>query len=331
MNFTRVLGSALVLMCSAGLGGCDRESDSGKPTGSGLPGQAEETVSFVRVHLEDERLMYLPIYYGQVNGIFEGRGLEVSIEYGEGGAVTVGDQADVQVLDIMCEHPGRLKQSQDGASMIVVGALVGRPPLWIASREGRSLISGRVHVLPSDTDGEAYVQFASQLAQEDDGPSAAMVAERPSGNSYAELLADPESSCLVSRPRELQRLEADGYVIESLVWLDSPHYFRVMAVRELDRDAHEDALVAFLGGIHQAMQAMQADPRVAITAAQRAFPDDDHPALEQAVVRLLAEQIIPGGILVSEKGWYATSRVVTEQPASYNMVDWRLMMQCIEE
>ena len=261
-------------------------------------------------------LLYLPLYRAQDSGCFSRRGLQVDIVTGGTAAASfaalVTGHASFAQADPMYVPIAREKGTADAR---LVAQVVGRIAVWGVTRDPalreitRASLKGRVistHKRPMT----AYAYTLKVLTDLGLTPGTDVkIIENQPGAELAPLYRGDADLAFTLEP-QVSQAEANGaHVVVSLPQRYGDQIFTgLMTTRDvLTRDP--SMVEATVRCYQEALTELHTDPMVGVTTAKKYFPSLDPSVLSAAVKRLLADEVIPKTILVSEDSWTKAMRV----------------------
>ena len=264
-------------------------------------------------------LLYLPVYHAIERGYFRDEKLDVRLV--TGGTATnafsamLNGEADIAVADPMYVPISR----ESGARTRVVGQVVARIAVWALSRRPNATafdaatLKGRTistHPRPMT----AYTYTLNRLNELglQEGTDIKVVQSRP-GSEIAPFLAKRADFVVTLEPGASTAEAAGAHVIFSWPEALGDRIFTGLMVRE-DVLANRPYMVdGSLRAIQRAMVDIRVNRAAAITTAAKFFPGVDRAILERAVKRMLAEQVLPRSVRISQESWQSA---VTARRAS---------------
>jgi len=272
----------------------------------GTPAKSDKIV----INQAAKVLLYLPLYIASDNGYFRDEGIDASVVTGGGDsqafAAVVGGSADFSQGDPMMVPISR----QRGGPGKIVGNVVGRVAFWgVAIDPKISKIEK-----PQDFIGKRVVTYPAPMTiyalqkrnlleagvKPDDGTS---IVQAQFGTELAPLFSGNADITMTLEPVVSQALAKGARIVYSFPERYGDFSLTGIMVKE-DLIQKNPALVQrVLNAYQRALTFAHQNPDGAVAVAIKEFPDVDKAVIENAVLRMLAEETIPKFVTVSKESY----------------------------
>ncbi|MBF7688162.1 ABC transporter substrate-binding protein [Acinetobacter rathckeae] len=250
-----------------------------------------------------QSILYLPLYVGMNEGIFDKEGLEVKKVTASGGAqavaAVVGGSADFSLGDPMTAVLANLK----GGSTKAVAMVVSGVPAWV--------------IVPKDSPIKSFADISNQTFATAIPPSTTTYLFQNTlkehkltnvklntvqvGTELAPVQAGRADGAVVYQP-QLEQAVSQGYriVYDYAKQFHGVYEFSAI-VTKTDTIKNKPAMVQkFVTGLAKAEKLMQSNPNLARSIARKEFPTLDPKVVDAAVDRMLAQNIYPATPEISQ-------------------------------
>lgn len=270
-----------------------------------------EAVSRPRVVINEaaRTLVYLPLYHAQRKGYFT----KVDLQVVTGGTATnsfaamLSGEAQLAQADPMYVPISR----QQGSDAVVVGQVVGRVAVWgvsfdpsIRALSASSLRGKRISTHVQPMTAYTYTSLLlNQLGLEPDR-NVTIVQNRP-GSELAPALNNAADVVMTVEPAVSLGEEQGGRVVYSFATALGDRVFSALMTTQRYLRANRQTVLHVVTGYQRALDDLHAYPDSALATARAFFPQVAEGALRRAVVRLLADSVVPTSVTISERSWDA--------------------------
>lgn len=263
-------------------------------------------------------ILYLPIYYASGSGCFDRAGLNVQIVTGGNAtnafAALLSKEADFAVADPMYVPIAREKGNQTR----VVAQVVGRIAVWgvamdpkITTLDKATLGHRTVATHPRPMTAYVYTLKAVRDAGLDPEKDVNILQVTP-GSEIVPLLNHQADISLTIEPQVSKAVAGGAHFVYSYPELLGDRIFTGVMTREDYLRDHRPTALALVRCVQDALTTIHRDPNATIPVAQKYFPQLDESIIRAAIKHIVADQVVPHSVLVSEESWSKAMRARLE-------------------
>lgn len=254
-------------------------------------------------------LLYLPLYHAIEKGYFREAGLEVNLV--TGGTATnsfasmLSGESDFSVADPMYVPISREK----GGQTKVVAQLVGRIAIWgvtfdpqVTSMTAATIKGKKISTHPNPMSAYAYTTKLIQDSGLRPDKDVELITSTP-GTEIVPFL-NRQVNFMVSVEPNVSKAVAEGaHVVLSYPQALGDQVLTGVMTREDYIKGHPDVVTAVVKALQKSLNDIRANPGNAMASAKKYFPQLEEPIIQSAINRMVADDVIPRSILISEESW----------------------------
>jgi len=242
-----------------------------------------------------QSMLYLPLYVGIDNGSFLKQGLEVAKE--TAGAPSAALAAVISGSSNFSLHGPEWTAiaASKGAPVQIVANCVNGAAVWIATTpdfkfnsikdlKGESIVTGQMPTTSTSLFMKLFKE--NGLDPEKD----VKLIQVPLGTEIGAFMAGQGKVAVMYEPGLDQAVAKGMKVVLGFPKLYGAYAFSAITSRT---DADPDTVQRFVNGMEAALRSIHSDPAAAIVIAKKEFPTLDPAVIEQAVKRMIEDNVYP--------------------------------------
>jgi len=259
----------------------------------GTPAEAANTK--VTVSQAFQSMLYLPLYVGIDEGLFDKQGLDIDKETaGSPSAALSAVLSKSADLSLHGPEWAAIAASK-GAPVRIVANVVNGAAVWIVATpdfpfksirdiKGQTVVTG---TMPT-TSTSLFLKLLKESGM--DPEKDVTMIQVPIGSEIGPLVAGQGKIAVMYEPGVDQAVAKGMKVVVGFPKLYGPYEFSAMAART---DTDPAMLEKFVTGLNLALKSIQSNVPGAIAIAKREFPTLDPVVVEAAVNRMIADGVYP--------------------------------------
>lgn len=245
-----------------------------------------------------QSMLYLPLYVGIDNGLFQKQGLDVTKE--TAGAPSAALAAVISGSAQFSLHGPEWPAiaASKGAPVQIVANCVNGAAVWIATTpdfsfnsvkdlKGQTIVTGQ---MPT-TSTSLFLKLLKENGLDPEKDVKLM--QVPLGSEIGAFIAGQGKVAVMYEPGLDQAVAKGMKVVLGFPKLYGPYAFSAITTRT---DADPDTVQRFVNGMEAALRSIRTDPAGAIAIAKKEFPTLDPVVVENAVKRMIADKVYPPSV-----------------------------------
>jgi NitT/TauT family transport system substrate-binding protein len=245
-----------------------------------------------------QSMLYLPLYVGIDNGLFQKQGLDVTKE--TAGAPSAALAAVISGSAQFSLHGPEWPAiaASKGAPVQIVANCVNGAAVWIATTpdfnfssvkdlKGQTIVTGQ---MPT-TSTSLFLKLLKENGL--DPEKDVKLLQVPLGSEIGAFIAGQGKVAVMYEPGLDQAVAKGMKVVLGFPKLYGPYAFSAITTRT---DADPDTVQRFVNGMEAALRSIRTDPAGAIAIAKKEFPTLDPVVVENAVKRMIADKVYPPSV-----------------------------------
>ncbi len=278
---------------------------------------------------KEKFLLYLPLYIAMEEGYFKENGLDIDLIFAGNDdqifAAVAGGSADFGVGDPVFNAIAQEKgfEAKTVALMITnlgISGYTNNPDIPVITKP-EDLAGLRVGSFPKPS--TTYTLLDEMIRNHPETLKDTKIVEAGFGAQVALIEAD-QADIAVDLEPTVSKVEAQGYRVVFNVsdYIDQQAITGLMVTQETI-DEKAETVQGMVNGLQKALTVMHKDRAVALKVAKKLFPDLGDTVIENAVERMMAQEMYPQSAVMPDEYWQRTlkTRLETgelkeEQPTS---------------
>lgn len=245
-----------------------------------------------------QSMLYLPLYVGIDNGLFQKQGLDVTKE--TAGAPSAALAAVISGSAQFSLHGPEWPAiaASKGAPVQIVANCVNGAAVWIATTpdfnfssvkdlKGQTIVTGQ---MPT-TSTSLFLKLLKENGL--DPEKDVKLLQVPLGAEIGAFIAGQGKVAVMYEPGLDQAIAKGMKVVLGFPKLYGPYAFSAITTRT---DADPDTVQRFVYGMEAALRSIRTDPAGAIAIAKKEFPTLDPVVVENAVKRMIEDKVYPPSV-----------------------------------
>lgn len=245
-----------------------------------------------------QSMLYLPLYVGIDNGLFQKQGLDVTKE--TAGAPSAALAAVISGSAQFSLHGPEWPAiaASKGAPVQIVANCVNGAAVWIATTpdfnfssvkdlKGQTIVTGQ---MPT-TSTSLFLKLLKENGL--DPEKDVKLLQVPLGAEIGAFIAGQGKVAVMYEPGLDQAIAKGMKVVLGFPKLYGPYAFSAITTRT---DADPDTVQRFVNGMEAALRSIRTDPAGAIAIAKKEFPTLDPVVVENAVKRMIEDKVYPPSV-----------------------------------
>jgi NitT/TauT family transport system substrate-binding protein len=247
-----------------------------------------------------QSMLYLPLYVAIDNGFFERQGLDVTKE--TAGAPSAALSAVISSSAQFSLHGPEWTAiaASKGAPVQVIANVVNGAAVWIAATadfkfesvadlKGQTVVTG---LMPT-TSTSLFIKLLKSKGM--DATKDVTMTQVAIGSEIGPLLAGQAKVAVMYEPGLDQAVAKGMKVVLGFPALYGEYAFSAITART---DVDPDAAQRFVNGLELALRFIRENPPAAIEIAKKEFPTLDPVVVENAVKRMIADNVYPPSVAI---------------------------------
>jgi NitT/TauT family transport system substrate-binding protein len=268
-----------------------------------LPGMqaAEAAGKKVTVAQAFQSMLYLPLYVAIHNGFFEKQGLDVTKETAGAPSAALSSVIASSAQFSLHGPEWTAIAASKGAPVQVIANVVNGAAVWIAATpdfkfesvadlKGQNIVTG---LMPT-TSTSLFIKLLKSKGMDPDKD--VKMTQVALGSEIGPLLAGQAKIAVMYEPGLDQAVAKGMKVVLGFPKLYGEYAFSAITART---DVDPDSAQRFVNGLQMALRYIQENPAGAIAIAKKEFPTLDPVVVENAVKRMIAENVYPASVAIT--------------------------------
>jgi NitT/TauT family transport system substrate-binding protein len=248
-----------------------------------------------------QSMLYLPLYVAIDNGFFEKQGLDVTKE--TAGAPSAALSAVISSSAQFSLHGPEWTAiaASKGAPVQVIANVVNGAAVWIAATpdfkfesladlKGQNIVTG---LMPT-TSTSLFIKLLKSKGM--DAAKDVTMTQVAIGSEIGPLLAGQAKVAVMYEPGLDQAVAKGMKVVLGFPALYGQYAFSAITART---DVDPDSAQRFVNGLELALRFIRENPPAAIDIAKKEFPTLDAAVVENAVKRMIADNVYPPSVAIT--------------------------------
>jgi NitT/TauT family transport system substrate-binding protein len=248
-----------------------------------------------------QSMLYLPLYVAIDNGFFEKQGLEVTKETAGAPSAALSSVIAQSAQFSLHGPEWTAIAASKGAPVQVIANVVNGAAVWIAATpdfkfetvadlKGQNIVTG---LMPT-TSTSLFIKLLKSKGMDPDKD--VKMTQVALGSEIGPLLAGQAKIAVMYEPGLDQAVAKGMKVVLGFPQLYGQYAFSAITART---DVDPDSAQRFVNGLEMALRFIQDNQPAAIAIAKKEFPTLDPVVVENAVKRMIAENVYPRSVAIT--------------------------------
>jgi NitT/TauT family transport system substrate-binding protein len=268
-----------------------------------LSGMSAATAANTKVTVSQafQSMLYLPLYVAIDNGFFEKQGLDVTKDTAGAPSAALSSVIASSAQFSLHGPEWTAIAASKGAPVQVIANVVNGAAVWIAATpdfkfesladlKGQNIVTG---LMPT-TSTSLFMRLLKSKGMDPDKD--VKMTQVALGSEIGPLLAGQAKVAVMYEPGLDQAVAKGMKVILGFPKLYGEYAFSAITTRT---DVDPDSAQRFVNGLQMALRYIQENPAGAIAIAKKEFPTLDPVVVENAVKRMIAENVYPSSVAIT--------------------------------